>query len=530
VGTPATANVVNAINNAANAGAVVLFAMNTTGGGYIEDCLGATPDISSLPNVIAVSASSNGDSRTPAGYGDCMDVVAPTDNSGAIAGTLWATTTDMQGAAGYNNNATPAACPSAEPAPPPANARDYTLCFGGTSFATPATAGVAGLVLSASPALTRVQVQQLLQDTADKIEDSAAQYDRATGFSTPTTPPAAGLPVGSTHGYGRVNAFEAVRTVAPIAQGGRGGVDIFIRDNRLDWGNTEQLSNVLMEPVRGFIPHYRSVDIVVDAPPYQPAPTTSAAFDAFSHENPVSAEVNKVYVRVHNRGPVPANSVTVKLHWTFAGTALPALATDFWTAFPADPTATPNPWTSLGAQTVNNLAYSGASVAGTPQDASQIVSFDWVGPPIDPSLDAFRHHCLFAVITSSQDPVSAASMASFVPDFMTPRDNNVTHRNVAVQDPSRSGRFHAQFMVRNPFRDTIVTRLELRGPKGWRLDIEPPEMIRSVRLEPGAEKLVDLRIAAQERDATGSVDIIQLRRREESWEPIGGVSYDFEAR
>jgi len=528
IGTPVTANVVNAINNAANTGSVVLFAMNTTGGPYIEDCQGATPDISSLATVIAVSASNNADSRTPAGYGNCMDIVAPTDNINAIAGTLWATTTDMQAAAGYNNNAGAAACPSAEPAPPPANARDYTLCFGGTSFATPVTAGVAGLVLSINPGLTRVQVQQLLQDTADKIEDSAAVYSQATGFSTPTAPPTAGMPVGSTHGFGRVNAFEAIRTVAAAAQGGRGGVDIFIRDNRLDWGNTEQLSNVLMEPVRAFIPHYRSVDIVVDAPPYQPAPTTSAAFDAFTHENPVSGATNKVYVRVHNRGQLSAASVTVKLHWTFAGTALPALATDFWTAFPADPTATPNPWNSLGVQTINNLGYSGASIASTAQDASQIVSYDWVGPPIDPSLPAFRHHCLFAVITSAQDPVSAASMASLVPDFVTPRDNNVTHRNVAVQDAGRSGRFHAQFMVRNPFRGPIETRLELRGPKGWKLEIDPIELTRSITLDPGAEKLVDLRIAAPEAGAPGSVEVIQLRRQEERWEPIGGVSYDFE--
>src|SRR3546814_9651727 len=70
--------------------------------GYSEDCF--SNDISSLPNVIGVSASNNADTRTPAGYGDCMDVLAPTDNFLATAGTLWAVSTDMSGSAGYNRS------------------------------------------------------------------------------------------------------------------------------------------------------------------------------------------------------------------------------------------------------------------------------------------------------------------------------------------------------------------------------------------------------------------------------------------
>src|SRR3546814_6404622 len=71
---PTTSPIVNAINNAQAAGAVIFFAMATTRG-YSEDCF--SNDISSLPNVIGVSASNNADTRTPAGYGDCMDVLAP---------------------------------------------------------------------------------------------------------------------------------------------------------------------------------------------------------------------------------------------------------------------------------------------------------------------------------------------------------------------------------------------------------------------------------------------------------------------
>src|SRR3546814_14203804 len=79
---------------------------------------------------------------------------------------------------------------------------------------------------------------------SDWSSDVAA-YDPDTGFSSPTaapTPQGQGSlgGVGSTHGYGRVNAFEAVRLVAPAEAGGHGGVDAFLRDNRLERGNTER--------------------------------------------------------------------------------------------------------------------------------------------------------------------------------------------------------------------------------------------------------------------------------------------------
>jgi hypothetical protein len=280
-----------------------------------------------------------------------------------------------------------------------------------------------------------------------------------------------------------------------------------------------------MEPVRGFIPHYQSVDIKVDHPPYQTAPTTSAQFDAFIHEDPVSAAVNKVYVRVHNRGPTTAAMVTVKLHWSFAGTALPALPGDFWTAFPGDSADPTSRWTSLGAQTVNNLDYSGSSVASTAADASQILQFDFPGPVLDPSVPAFRHHCLFAVLDSTQDPVSPASRASLVPDFITPRDNNVTHRNVAVQDPEEDGRFGAAFYVRNPYAERARFRLMLHAPVGWKVNIEPMTFNEEFSLDPNQEVLVKVDYVVDEKYRFGNIEIQQQRLIGERAETIGGMSY-----
>ncbi len=556
IGSPTTTNVVNAINAAATngrggLGAVVLFAMNN---GNVNDCTGASPDISSLASVVAVSASSNQDRKvTESAFGNCMEVLAPTHRgygpnlsgfpagSGvAYTGTLNIATTDRTGSTGYNNarpsnTATgfdPMYCPAETPN------QNYTLCFGGTSSATPLTAGIVGLALSANAVLTRLQVQQLLQDTTDRIEDSAGAYAEATGFSSPVSGTAS-------HGWGRVNAFEAVRVVAPLAQAGRGGVDVFVRDNRLDWGNSEQPSNVLFEPARGFIPHYASVDIKVDAPPFQATPVTSSNFDALLHESPKTGQLNRAYVRVRNRGPNTANTVSVKLHWADAGPGLPALPGDFWSAWPNDPSSTAvwhtMPCTANPASTVctvTNLAYSGASVAGCPgraqpacpggNDAAQIVVFDFQGPAIGPS--GVNHFCLFAVLDSPQDragPLSRVpTAADFIPDMVTPVDNNVTHRNIQVDDSGRSTGFEERLHVRNPFDRTVRAQLRLQVPKGWVVSLDRFRVDELFVLQPKEDVLVKMTVQTPTPGVTGVVSLQQ-----ETWLEkqmiVGGVEYLF---
>ena len=529
IGTPATTNVVNAANNAATLGrgglgSVVIFAMNNPA---VNDCIGATPDISSLPNVIGVSRATNQDRFNSGGFGNCMDLLAPTHG-----GTLWVPTTDRTTTTGYNNTNPIGGCPSVEPAPPPANARDYTLCFNGTSAAAPLVAGISGLVLTANSGLTRLQVQRMLQDTADKIQDSTGRYATNTGFSTPATGQA-------THGFGRVNAFEAVRVAAPGAVGGRAGVDIFLRDNRLDWGNTtgyqgQQPSNTLFEPVRGVIGHWESVDIKIDAAPFGVAPTTSAAFDAFADEAPEAGEVNRVYVRVHNRGPVAAASVTVKLHWVQFGTALPPLPADFWTAFPAD-SADTSQIHPLGAQTIINLGYSGASVAGGAGDGSQIVQFNFPAPEISPSLP--NHYCLFAVIDSPQDRVDPLSRARLVIDDITPNDNNVTHRNVQLVNTRSVREFNRAFYMRNPLPKTAHIVLTLANPdileQGWEIIPEGFVFGQPMTMEAGKEVLVGLKVVAPGAGQRGEVRIVQTEFNPQQ-EPgqatliMGGLNLQFE--
>jgi hypothetical protein len=179
VGAPSTV-IENAISAALAAGRVVVFAAgngpdrppwtydvafpgNLTGTTDVI-CVGA----SSLTDEHKAAASSDGAFGWGSSYvGDGPDICTPSP---------WSYTTDIQGAAGYNDGTW-----LADP--------DYTPTFGGTSSSTPKLAGIVALMLSACPELTPAQVRSILRNTADDID--------APGFDDKT-------------GGGRVNAHEAV--------------------------------------------------------------------------------------------------------------------------------------------------------------------------------------------------------------------------------------------------------------------------------------------------------------------------------
>jgi hypothetical protein len=355
--------------------------------------------------------------------GACVDLLAPTHKGykpNDIAGTLNITTTDRMGNSGYNHNSSVPYCPELTSA-----YKDYTRCFQGTSSSAPLVTGIAALALTVRPSLTRVELQRVLQDSADKIEDSAGHYSDVNGYSQGTS----GTP---THAYGRINAYEAVRIVAPSAQGGRAGVDLFLRDNRLDWGNTP--SNVSLEPTRVPLDSSRSVDIKVDAPPFLGAiPANSIAFDAFASETAKAGQTNRVYVRVHNRGPVTASG-TLKLHWALASTTAPLLPADFWAAFPTDSTNTAD-WHPVPAHTIN-VAYSGSSIAGTATDPAIIMSFDVSLPAT-----AAPPNKVILLAIADADPVDRPAAKAGLPagvnarkvEEVTAVDNNVATNIIAIE-------------------------------------------------------------------------------------------------
>ena len=411
-----------------------------------------------VDGVLSVSTSTNQDARPFAGgVGPCLGLLAPSRiRTGGSQGTAYVTTTDCPGAAeGYNAVAElampqdpgPLACDE-DPAHP-----DVTRCFGGTSAATPVTSGVAGLVLSAAPDLLGQEVVHLLQDTADRVHDSRGLYAELDGRSTGT----------QFNGSGRVNAFEAVRVVAPVSQGGRGGVDLLVRDHRLDWGNTEQPSHVLLEPIeRGLIGHGQSPDIRVDAPPFAESVPDGAGLSAFPSEAPVRGSTNRVYVRVRNRGPLSSGPFRVRLYRAPASTALPALPAGF---ADEEAPATDSPWVHLGTRDVDGLAYSGTAVAGVPGDPAVVLPFDYPLPPAEAEQTGGpRGDVLLVVVDGAGDPLAVSSVQGRVPDHMTPRDNNVAYRTVLPDDVSVTLPAALGVVVANPFDQKAVFRLEVEAP------------------------------------------------------------------
>jgi hypothetical protein len=302
-----------------------------------------------------------------------------------------------------------------------------------------------------------------------------------------------------------------------------------VRDNRLDWGNTEQPSNVLMESPRGFIAHYQSADIKVDSPPFDPdASTSSSAFDGFVDEPPEPGVTNHVYLRVRNRGPVPATGVTAKLHWAYTGAGLPALPSDFWINFPGDAADT-SVWHPLGVQTLGTITYSGSSVAGTTEDGAVIATFQFNAPGIDPSSPNPVHYCLFAVVESNEDPVLASSKMSLVPDMITPWDNNVTQRNVHLQESGSDQHFDLRFLVNNPFEKAVQTVIHVDSPKGWAIVGDGFLLDEVISLEAGEQRLLDLGVQLPEARAQGIVEARQfvLDGEKDEERVLGGVAFKF---
>lgn len=158
------------------------------------------------PDVIAVSACTSLNKKAAySNWGPEVSVCAPSNNGHPSLGeepsypkisspfpgkSIY--TTDRVGRAGYGHS-------------------DYTSAFGGTSSACPLVAGVAALMLSVNPALTAAEVKQILETTADKIEDHSR--DPQLGLALGTYD---GKGHSQWFGYGKVNAYRAV-----VKAGGR---------------------------------------------------------------------------------------------------------------------------------------------------------------------------------------------------------------------------------------------------------------------------------------------------------------------
>jgi subtilisin family serine protease len=147
-------------------GTGVVFAMSNE---QRDDCVGGSPDISSLTSVIAVSGVSQNDRKiAKSGFGNCLDLVAPTSQF-QEGGILAA---DRSGNKGVNRG-------DGSDLPD----WDYTRKFYGTSAAAPQVAGALALIFSLYPEYSIERAQKILFERAKKIDPLGGSYNPDTGKS-----------------------------------------------------------------------------------------------------------------------------------------------------------------------------------------------------------------------------------------------------------------------------------------------------------------------------------------------------------
>ncbi|MBH0777041.1 S8 family peptidase [Nocardia bovistercoris] len=155
----------------------------------------------SYPKVIAVAACNDTGKRSV--YSDFGKAVwcafpsndlghAPFGHPAPLTKGIW--TVDRHGRDGYNTGR----------AADGDLAGNFTNSFGGTSSACPGVAGVVALMLSVGPELSSERVKQVLREVCERIDPEGGEYE-ADGHSR-------------WYGYGRVDAFEAVRAAEAAAR------------------------------------------------------------------------------------------------------------------------------------------------------------------------------------------------------------------------------------------------------------------------------------------------------------------------
>lgn len=172
----------------------------------------------SNPDILAVGAMNQcGQRKSPtscdtetawgSNFGNELDIVAP--------GVL-ISTTDRQSNNGYNPNLPIHNLAGGTLVSSDYSDRDYTRWFNGTSSACPHVSGVAALVLSVNPNLTVQEVNNIIENTAQKV----GGYTYSNNSSRPNGT------WNNEMGYGLVDAYAAVRAAANIT-----GSDIVCSSN-----------------------------------------------------------------------------------------------------------------------------------------------------------------------------------------------------------------------------------------------------------------------------------------------------------
>ena len=300
-----------------------------------------------MGNVIGVGATDNTDSRGVwsgggSNYGSALALAAPGDGITTIA----------------NNS--------------------LRTGLSGTSFAAPMVSGVAALMISENNCLSRLQIKNILTQTAEQVG----------GYSYNS--------IGKSNelGHGRLNAEDALK----VAQSMKSAtVDLYMKDNDDDFGQ---------EPSPG---------IYTDQGPDIWYRNNSDGLNNRKSE-PLTFDGSNfyVYVRVRNKSCVASSQGILKLYWTKLGTAQ---------SWPSNWT-TPPTGDFIGALNIPTIEPGESQIFEFPWDMSSILNQN-------PGLTA--EACLLARITGVQnDPIISHNVLY----NEVKNNNNLTAKNLVIRRAS----------------------------------------------------------------------------------------------
>jgi len=290
--------------------------------------------------------------------------------------------------------------------------------------------------------------------------------------------------------YGRgVFEFDLSGAAVPAAQ-------LYIRDTQWDTGKRPTVDGLTAPADRTrTLYHWDGPDIVVDAPaadgtyqfpaaaitPYQfitALVDESGATETADPSAPVI--VNRVYVRVHNRGTSAVTDATLTLLLAPASPALPDLPVGYTSTVQSGTALPSSPWRLVAARALPPVAI-GAPV---------VVELDLPSTMLPPPamLPGSSHYCLLAMVHS-------AALDAFVSterhvDTLTTLDRKATNKNLHVVAMASAGGHGAggaaphlispwiPVRLNGSSRALGALRLDARSVKGFVDVVVPKELLR----------------------------------------------------
>ena len=281
--------------------------------------------------------------------------------------------------------------------------------FGGTSSATPLSAGICALVLSANPRLTWVEVREILRSTAVKF-DTTNTHPIGRWLDENGNPSNdSGLPpvFSRWFGFGRLNADAAVRTAIEYDF----PRDLMIRKTLEDTGET--VSAVSADSPDIWV---RNID-----PAHDDGALPGSFNEAGPHQTPVSAGGRWIYTRVKNRGTAPSLDAWVRFYVaSFTGTQFEHPAD--WEPLNGVANHSPNNW-ERGTYLIGEVAL--PQIAGGEDFVVNIPWPDALMPPdLAPDGQPWSPHILVEV-TPHDGPLEGSQIHE---------NNNLAEKALAVTD------------------------------------------------------------------------------------------------